>query len=69
MRRKGKRPCGKHFTVNNCSVHFIGSSLQPLTRPNQTQGVIMLLISTGGTLHDVHREGHHGAVESDQLGQ
>lgn len=69
LRWKGKRSGDENFTVNNCSTHPIGSTLQPLACRNQPQGILVLFGSSGGVLYDAHGEGHHGSIKARQVGQ
>jgi hypothetical protein len=69
MRRKGKWSVGEYLALNDRSTGLIGSVPQPLTRRNQTSGVVVLFSNTGGALHDAQGERRHSIVEAGQLGQ
>jgi hypothetical protein len=60
--RQSNRSIGEHLALNDRSTGLIGSVPQPLTRRNQTSGVVVLFSNAGGALHDAQGEWRHGRV-------
>ena len=66
--RKDTQSGGKNFAGTNHSTHPIRSALEPFTRRTETQGVVLLVGSTDGAVHDAHGQWCRNSSEAGQRG-